>query len=464
MRAVPAFCALFLAACDRAVVPPSLPGLEDAPANAYCVVEWDADAPRVLLAALERLPLGGVEAVFDAEAGHFVLLAPLDRRAERAVAAMARLSIDAARGEALEARLRGPWRVERDVKGMHVEPQPWPASHEALAARLDGQAWFTTLTASMTEALAFEDESTKGAGFEPADAGGLRLAIDLAEARSMWSGSAARGFESILTRIPGLTSFRSLAVAARPEPSTGKNERRLRFDATTVLARTPVGIARALALEAAPLRFEQAFERLRAKDDAPVAYAVLRLDPLAIIDGLAAMLTLGSGLGIDVNPIEVLKSLRLGRLLSRELWQALDPEWGIYARRSQRALDYCMVARMLDRALVLEAVKDMSGEAARELPGAEKILVFERRVFGKALLCYVGSEVVVVATNGMAATAEELVRTSQENATAPPRNGAIVCDRGALGEGFFNSTAFEAVLRRTSTGLALRGVIDSRGR
>nr|HMQ23049.1 hypothetical protein [Planctomycetota bacterium] len=141
-----------------------------------------------------------------------------------------------------------------------------------------------------------------------------------------------------------------------------------------------------------------------------------------------------------------------------------DPEWGIYARRSQRALDYCMVARMLDRALVLEAVKDMSGEAARELPGAEKILVFERRVFGKALLCYVGSEVVVVATNGMAATAEELVRTSQENATAPPRNGAIVCDRGALGEGFFNSTAFEAVLRRTSTGLALRGVIDSRGR
>ncbi|MCA8970785.1 MAG: hypothetical protein KDC95_13405 [Planctomycetes bacterium] len=415
-----------MSSCSKATSDRTLLGVGAAPANSWAAITWDEAMPSGVRTALERLPLAGAQAMFSAGAGRGALLAPFDRKAERRLVASAIVRTAGDRHRAIAEALPESYRLEKDASGAGrddayaITPRQWSDSYEPPKATLDGEAWF--------QSLAHAFPLPKSTGARPRGVGVLGV-CDLAEARAMIV-DAPEGILRFLQHVPGMTSFRSLGLRLT---ASGTDDADIDIALASVLARTPVGIAKALAVEPAKLRLEPAMRRVLRRED-PTLAMILRVDPGVLIDSAGAAFGISAGLGLDVNPVEALRTLRLGKVLTRAFWNTLDREWGIIARQRGGRLDICAVATVLDRNELIAGLTEMTGAAPQPLSEDGSVLAFERRMMGFSWKVLLGRDRAALATGGAGELALDFVgmKARDEPAPALVANGWLDFRPGAL--------------------------------
>lgn len=409
--------------------------------------------PSGVRAALARLPLAGAQAMFSAGAGRGALLAPFDRKAERRLVASAIVRTDGDRHRAIIEALPESYCLADDnaggVDAHTITPRRWPDSYEPPKATLDGEVWFQSL------AQAFPLPKRSGAGTRGVGVGVLCV-CDLAEARAMIV-DAPEGILRFLQHVPGMTSFRSLGLRLT---ASGTDGAEIDIALASVLARTPVGIAKALAVEPAKLRLEPAMRRVLRRED-PTLAMILRVDPGVLIDSAGAAFGISAGLGFDVNPIEALRALRLGKVLTRAFWNTLDHEWGIIVGQKGGRLDICAVATVLDRNELIAGFTEMTGAAPQPMPEDSSVLTFERRMFGFSWKVLLGRDRAALATGGASELALEFVgmKSRDEPAPALVANGWLDCVPGAIPafDAAIDSRRVEGTLQYSQAALVFTG-------
>lgn len=412
------------------------------PANTWCAIAWNDAAPPDLLRLVERATVSsrGLEALLDARSGAIGVLAPLERGTHAEAVFVARL-VDSDRavrtiGEALPAS----WRLARDGRSHQLVRDAWPRGFEPVSARLSTQSWFRTAAGALGEGR------------------GLQLFVNLAEMRDALPALDAGSVASAMSFIPGLTSFRSLALRIERANPDDANSAEL-VHAALALARTPTGIAKAIAVEPAPLHFASTLRAARDFGGTPRIVATVRIDPGVLVDSAGAIFAAQNIGGLGANPMAVLRSMRLGKILTRGFWSSFELEWGITLRQVGGEAGVCALARLRDRAQFLADLGEVMDEGGRPVAEDPSVELHARRIMGWNLRVYVGRDRVAIATRHEDELAIRLVGAESWNDVVEKdaQNAWLDVVPGALSS---MHSRFRAFAVRDGSHLSIRGRLN----
>jgi hypothetical protein len=360
-----------LAACRRAEPPGAAHPVDSLRAEAAALLIWQGGLPAWAVKELPQLagvaPRGAVglpRGAFDVRPKDLLtrpdaMLAVLEFASEAA----ARDGLTRLRAELPE--LGDRWLHERTI--LRLESTTAGAS-----GVLGEQAWFRAVR--------------HGLGVELGPS--MEVIVDLRALRP------AEATDSPWFRVPGLDSF--LAAGLRWQ----ETDSALRLRSFVRLARTPVGIAKAIDAGAAPLVLPGVLERARV-----ASFAVERGRPQVFIDALQ-IATTGAVMGtFGPGPADFLRSLHSGFALAfrREFWACLSDEWAIAWPQATRLDVPCLVNALADREALLaqlHEVESQSGPLRVKRSAAGDAVVLEIDAFGQELIGVVGRHVAVLARAG----------------------------------------------------------------
>ncbi len=261
-----------------------------------------------------------------------------------------------------------------------------------------------------------------------------------------------------LRRIPGVSSFLSIAVVLESHASKAD-----RLRASIGLARTPVGIAKAIDLPPGPLRLPQLIDPAGLD-----AWWVQRLDVSSLV-GALRLVASGTGMGVfGPDASQVLAMFGGGFLFDPKLWATLGQEWAGVVRSAARPT-VCVLVSVQARAALMRLIDGIVADPPlrwslrkSEIPGGTRL---DLRWRGRRFVVVVGSRfaalgsrserdwlvALVTGESSAAARARLTVRGAPESLNGMARLGPALTQR-FLG----TSGSAEAWMIRSPNGFLFR--------
>lgn len=210
--------------------------------------------------------------------------------------------------------------------------------------------------------------------------------------------------------LPGLSSLLHAGVHARRKGETGGS---WDFEVFLQLARTPVGIPKALAAAPAELGLPSLFLPLESSG----GYVVQRLEAQVLIDSL--QLLLGGGSALVPDPTDMLRSLRGGFLFQRAFWRSFDREWAVLLPRRR---ELCLLVRVRDRAGLVRTAEELARDPPLgfeiDLERAAGVLRAGVRAFRWRGVAVLGREFAALAPASQQDLLETMLRREREGGLA----------------------------------------------
>ena len=253
-----------------------------------------------------------------------------------------------------------------DGRTLVLEPREWPADVPRIDARLSSQTSFKQTLAGLD------------------GTGGFALFADLRELRLQFAARQDRWIGEAIRRIPGFASLLSIAMRVRGDEESGYE-----LFGFVRMARTPVGFAKALSIEAAPLALPDAL-----RSAGYSTWAVQRVEAGVIADSIKLALGM-TGLGVFGPNPGVIAQRFGGFLFRRDFWESCGPEWGVGVDRKGRGV--VLINRLRDREALMSVLRDLAAKppmrSSIEIERVGEVDYVVAEFFGQSFLACVGPQV-----------------------------------------------------------------------